>query len=181
MGVHELTEEEREQMLDEAFKMMKVERKHLSKQELEEEIIDYLNKKHPCSLATCSKDGVPRISVVDYINDGLTIYIFSEGGAKFKNIKENSKVAVGIGSGARAVRTTRGVNIWGIAEVFTEETPEFAQGMKLFSPILKDMEKAIGAPIEMPKGLMRMIRVIPTKMVYTHNKKGIANAHWKDD
>jgi hypothetical protein len=26
----------------------------------------------------------PRISVVDYINEGLTIYIFSEGGDKFK-------------------------------------------------------------------------------------------------
>jgi len=181
MEVHELTEEEREQMLDGAFKMMKVERKHLSKKELEKEIIDYLNKKHPCSLATCSKDGVPRISVVDYINDGLTIYIFSEGGAKFKNIKENNKVAIGIGTGARAVRTTRGVNIWGIAEVFTEDTPEFAHGMKLFSPILKDMEKAIGTPIEMPKGLMRMIRVTPTKMVYTYNKKGIANAHWETD
>ncbi len=37
MEVHELTEEEREQMLDEAFKMMKVARKHLSKQELEKD------------------------------------------------------------------------------------------------------------------------------------------------
>jgi len=181
MEVHELTEKERERMLDEAFKMMKVERKHPAKHELEAEIIDYLCKKHPCSLATCGKDGVPRISVVDYINDGLTIYIFSEGGDKFQNIKENNKVAVGIGSGARAVRTTRGVNIWGIAEVFTEETPEFAHGMKLFSPILKDMEAAIGTPIEMPKGLMRMIRVTPTRIVYNHNKNGIANAHWKAD
>jgi len=179
MEVHELTEKEREQMLDEAFKKMNIERKHLSKEELEEEIVDYLSKKQPCSLATCGKDGVPRISVVDYINEGLTIYIFSEGGEKFKNLKENNNVAIGIGTGARAVRTTRGVNIWGIAEVFTEDTPEFTHGMKLFSPILKDMEKAIGTPIEIPKGLMRMIRVTPTKIVYTHNKKGIANAHWE--
>lgn len=28
----------------------------------------------------------------------------------------------------------------------------------------------------MPKGLMRMIRVTPTKIIYNHNKKGIANA-----
>ena len=45
----------------------------LSREELEEEIIDYLSKKQPCSLATCGKDGAPRISVVDYINEGPTI------------------------------------------------------------------------------------------------------------
>ena len=83
MSVHELTEQEREQMMEQAFKKMKIKRKHLSRQELEKEIIDYLSKQQPCSLATCSRDGVPRISVVDYINEGLTIYIFSEGGDKF--------------------------------------------------------------------------------------------------
>ena len=90
MALHELTEEERNKVFDAMIKMLGVERKHPSKKELEEEIIDYLSKKHPCSLATCGKDGMPRISVVDYINDGLTIYIMSEGGDKFKNIKENN-------------------------------------------------------------------------------------------
>lgn len=84
MEVHEFTEQEKEELIDAAFKGMKLERKHLSKQELEREIIDYLSKTQPCSLATCGKDGEPRISVVDYVNEGLTIYIFSEGGDKFK-------------------------------------------------------------------------------------------------
>ena len=178
MSVHELTEQEREQMMEQAFKKMKIKRKHLSRQELEKEIIDYLSKQQPCSLATCSRDGVPRISVVDYINEGLTIYIFSEGGDKFKNLKENNKVAIGIGTGSKAIKT-RGVNIWGIAEVFTDDSPEFAHGMELFKPILNDMEKAIGSPVEIPKGLLRMIRVIPTKMVYHHSIKGIKHAHWE--
>lgn len=181
MKVHELTEEEREQMLEQAFKQMNRERKHLSKESLEKEIIDYLSKKHPCSFATCGKDGVPRISVVDYVSEGLTIYIFSEGGDKFKNLKENNKVAIGIGTSNQTFRSVRGVNIWGIAEVFTEDTQEFAHGMKLFSHIIKDMEKEIGTPIETPKGMLRMIRVTPTKIVYCHNNKGIANAHWVAD
>jgi len=159
-------------MIEQAFKKMKIERKYLSKEELEKEIIDYLKKKHPCSLATCGKDGVPRISVVDYVNEGLTIYIFSEGGDKFKNLKENNKVAIGIGTSAQTVGSVRGVNIWGTAEVFTEETQEFAHGMKLFSHILKDMEKEIGTPIEIPKGILRMIRVTPTKMSITTTTKG---------
>jgi len=179
MEVHEFTEQEKEELIDKAFIGMKLERKHLAKQELEREIIGYLSKTQPCSLATCGKDGAPRISVVDYVNKGLTIYIFSEGGDKFKNLKENNKVAIGIGTSAKTVSSVRGVNIWGIADVFTEDTPEFADGMKLFSPILQQQEKEVGFSIDLPKGTVRMIRVSPTKIVYHHNNKGIANAHWE--
>ena len=179
MKVHELTEEERDQMCDEWLRMVNIERRHPSREELEKEIIDYLAKNHPCCLATCGKSGIPRISVVDYINEGLLIYIFSEGGDKFKNIRENNKVAVGIGTSARNALSVRGVNIWGIADVFTEENEEFVHGVKLFSRFFNNLEKESGQPIQFPKGLMRMIRVTPTKMVYHHNRKGIKNAHWE--
>jgi len=179
MEIHEFTEGEREELIDQAFKGMHIERKRLTKEDLEREIIDYLSKTHPCSLATCGKDGTPRISVVDYVNEGLTIFIFSEGGDKFKNLKENNKVAVGIGTSAKTVKSVRGINLWGVAEVFAEDTPEFAHGMKLFSPTLRTQEKEVGFPIELPKGTVRMIRVTPTKIVYNHNSKGIANEHWE--
>lgn len=68
MDVHELTEEERERMTDELFKTLKIERKRPAREELEKEVIDYLSKTHPCCLATCGKDSVPRTSVVDYVN-----------------------------------------------------------------------------------------------------------------
>lgn len=178
MAVHELTEQERERMIDQYYEKIKVRRRHLTKQELEDEITKYLGKKHPCSLATCGHDGVPRISVVDYMNDGLTIYIISEGGEKFKNIRENNRVALGIGTSAKTTRSVRGVNIWGVAEVFTDDTPEFAHALQLFSPILQSMESELGGPIALPKGLLRVIRVTPTKMVYHHNAAGIKNAHW---
>ena len=67
MEIYEFTEEEREELIDLAFKGMHIERKRLTKEDLEGEIIDYLSKTHPCSLATCGKDGTPRISVVDYV------------------------------------------------------------------------------------------------------------------
>lgn len=178
MEGNEFMEEERKKLIDQAFKKMNIERKNLSREELEKEIIDYLSKRQPCSLATCGKDCIPRISVVDYLNEGLTIYIFSEGGGKFQNLQENNRVAIGIGTGSRAV-TTRGVNIWGIAEVFTDDTPEFAHGMEIFEPILKEMEKAIRTPVQIPKGMLRMIRVTPTKIVYHHTAKGIKYATWE--
>ena len=177
MEIHELTEEEREQIIEQTFKRLNIKRKYLSREELGKEIINYLSKTQACSLATCSKDGTPRISVVDYLNDGLTIYIFSEGGDKFKNLKENNKVAIGIGTSTKTVRSVRGINMWGIAEVFTEDSPEFAHGMKFFGPIIKEQAKEIDGLIDIPKGTTRMIRVTPTKIVYSHINKGIANAH----
>lgn len=181
MDVHELTEEEREQMTEQLFNKLNIEMKHLSKEELEKEIIDYLSKKHPCCLATCGKSGLPRISVVDYVNDGLTIYIFSEGGKKFKNLKENNRVAVGIGTSTQTIRSVRGVNIEGIAEVFTEGTEEFAHAMKLFRPLFEDFEQQIGEPVKFPPGMMRIIRITPANMVYYHYNKGIANVQWEAD
>ncbi len=174
-----ITEEQREQMIDLYYKQKNIERKHPSKEELEKEIIDYLGKKHPCSLATCGKDGIPRISVVDYMNDGLTIYILSEGGQKFQNIQENKNVAIGIGTSTRTSLSVRGVNIWGIAEIFDDTTKEFAHALELFKPIIESMVDGMGGkPIEIPKGAIHLIRVTPTKMVYHHNRKGIKNAHW---
>ncbi len=61
MDVHELTEEERDQMTEQLFNKLNIQRRHLSKEELEREIADYLSKKHPCCLATCGKSGLPRI------------------------------------------------------------------------------------------------------------------------
>ena len=178
MAVREITYEERDVMYDRALGKMGIQRRHLTREELEKEIIDYLGKKQPCTLATCGKDGWPRVSVVDYVNDGLTIYIFSEGGDKFKNLNENDRVGIGIGTGSRAMKT-RGINIWGKAEVFDDESPEFAKGLEIISPIIQDMQKAAGGSFTIPKGILRLIRITPVRMVYHHTVKGIKHAVWE--
>jgi len=53
--------------------------------------------------------------------------------------------------------------------------------MKLFKPIFEKYEKETGISLTFPKGMLRIIRVTPTKMVYYYNKKGITNAHWDAD
>ena len=47
MAAHELTPEERNQMVEKALIRMKIKRQHLSREELERAIIDYLSKKQP--------------------------------------------------------------------------------------------------------------------------------------
>ena len=181
MNMHQLTDEERERMLDGLFTRLNIKRWHPTRQELEAEITGYLRKNQPCTLATCGADGAPRVSVVDYVNEGLTIYIFSEGGGKFKNIAENNKVAVGIGTSARTITSVRGLNMQGTAELFTEDQHEFTDALKLFKPMLDDFEKRTGAPVVFPPGMVRVIRITPLRMVYFHYMKGIAHECWASE
>jgi nitroimidazol reductase NimA-like FMN-containing flavoprotein (pyridoxamine 5'-phosphate oxidase superfamily) len=177
----ELTPKELDVVNKEMHDKMGVDRKALTRQELEAEIISYLDKKQALSLGTVGADGAPRISVVDYVNDGLTIYVYTEGGRKLDNLRHDKRVAAGLGSSARTFRSVRGVNITGIADVFSDDDPEYAEAMKLFQPIFEAMEKELGIKIEFPKGMRRIIRITPQTMVYYHNNKGISNAHWEAD
>jgi nitroimidazol reductase NimA-like FMN-containing flavoprotein (pyridoxamine 5'-phosphate oxidase superfamily) len=179
MGIHDVTEEQRDKMIETMIKMLGRERIQPSKEELEKEIIDYISKKQPCTLCTCSKDGIPRATVLDYRNDGLTLYIMTEGGAKLKNLEENNKVGVGIGTSSQAMGSVRGVNMSGVAEVFTDDQPGFAEGLRAFKPVLDNIEKTTGKAPKLPKGVMKLIRIKPSKMVYFHYNKGIGNAIWE--
>lgn len=179
MSAHELTDEVREKMLDELFRRLKITRLHPTGLDLEHEIIDYLHKNQPCTLATCGRNGEPHVSVVDYVNDGLTLYIFSEGGDKFKNIADNNQVGVGIGTSARTITSVRGLNIQATAEVFGDDSAEFQRAFPLFNPLLEDFEQRTGVPAEFPPGMVRIIRVQPRRMVYFHYRRGIAHAVWE--
>ena len=179
MSDRELTPEELQRVNEEMHAKAGVEMKQLSKEQLEAEIISFLDKKQAVCLGTCGADGVPRISVTDYVNDGLTIYIYTEGGKKLDNLRQNKQVALGLGNSGRTWRSVRGVNIQGVADVFTDDDPEYAEGMKLFKPVFESIEEELGIKIDFPKGMRRIIRVTPTRMVYYHNAKGISNAHWE--
>ena len=41
------------------------------------------------------------------------------------------------------------------------------------------LQEEVGITIEFPKGILRILRITPRKMVYYYNKKGISNAHWE--
>jgi len=83
-----------------------------SKEEIEKEILSFLdlNSTHKgdgtqpgcglqhglaCALGTC-RDNLPRVTSVDFFNDGLNIWILGDPGGKIVNIRANPNVAVGI-------------------------------------------------------------------------------------
>ncbi len=179
MDISDMSPEQIDMMIDGLFAKLNIERRRLSKEELEGEITDFLNKMHCCSLATCGKDGVPRISVVDYVNDGIDIYVFTEGGRKLKNIRDNNKVSVGIGVSTLSMKAVRGVNIRGTAEVFTDDMPEYGKARELFKPVFDNFLRDTGTPLNVPKGLSKIIRITPYEMVYYHNNRGLYAVSWE--
>jgi len=71
----------------------------LQYQDIENKIIDVLEKTPYCTLATANKKGEISTAQMCLINDGLTIYMQTDKSfEKVKNIKENNFVAINCGA-----------------------------------------------------------------------------------
>lgn len=108
-----------------------------TKSQIRKDIIEFLNNtsgqidpkpgKHSCGirhrsslvLATCSKND-PRATVLEYFNEGLTLYIYGEPGKKIANIRQNKKVsAVIYEQPLDHGKFQKSVQLFGTAELIT--------------------------------------------------------------
>jgi len=115
---------------------------NLTADELEKEIIDYLNLtstkaggkrskpgcnlKHgkQCALGTCV-DNSPRVTAVDHFNEGMTIWVAAEPGGKIANIKKNPNVSLVIYTTVDHSIEQKHLQIWGKAELINlNNSPE---------------------------------------------------------
>jgi len=102
--------------------------KNLNKQELESELIDFLKQPQCLSLATVNPDGTPHQTLLDYVSDGLNIYVASAGGEKFVNLADSDKVSVSIGFTGGTMESEYGLTIDGTAKVYKAPHPKFVGG-----------------------------------------------------
>ncbi len=89
-----------------------------TKKEIEKEILEFLNqyssKKRdpskpdganygiPCSLGTC-RDNIPRVTLIDFYNVGLTLWMVGDPGGKLADMRANPNVSIAIyGMGDRS-------------------------------------------------------------------------------
>ena len=107
-------------------------------------------------LATSYKDS-PRATVLEFFNEGLTLYIFGEPGGKIANLKRNPKVsAVVYEQPLNHGKFQRSLQIFGTSELINvRNNPTFfnakmkkwnliSVGKKLLSPLLRE-KKLSGA------------------------------------
>ena len=138
-----------------------------AKAQIKKDIINFLDKtsggvdpkpgKYGCGmlhhnalvLATSYKDS-PRATVLEFFNEGLTIYIFGEPGGKIANLKRNPKVSAVVyeqpldhGKFQRSLQifgTAELINVRNNQKIFNAKMNKWnllAVGKKLLSPMLK--------------------------------------------
>jgi len=79
-------------------------------------ILDALQSQHLMTLATIRPDGYPQATILNYINDGLTLYFATDAASqKVGNIKLNNKVSIAIASQTEDFYKLSGLSMSGVA------------------------------------------------------------------
>jgi nitroimidazol reductase NimA-like FMN-containing flavoprotein (pyridoxamine 5'-phosphate oxidase superfamily) len=125
--------------------------KEIPVEELEIEIIEFLDQMSnkpggkrtkpgcnilhgkACALGTCVDDK-PRVTPIDFFNEGLIVWIAGEPGGKIANIMRNPNVSVGIYEPVDHSREQKSLQIFGTAELINmkNDPDEFNRRFKQF-------------------------------------------------
>ncbi len=160
----------------------------LTQKQLYDEIVEYLETTNICTLAF-AYNNIPRATPVEYRNDGANLYVVTEGrshqmydaGEKDKVvewkkmfIERNPRCCVGIISPYFGFKSTRGLRMWGNAEVFHKGEPEWEKGCELLhvERQLADFDQT-----EIPDFLV-IIKIVPEMIQYYNIVKGIKRGLW---
>ena len=125
--------------------------------ELRGEIDAFLSSHNTCALACGSGDFV-RCTPLEYAWRDGAFWIFSEGGLKFRALKENKNVSLAVFEPYGGFGKLASAQVTGAAELIDPEAPEFAEAAA-----------AKGLPAQaLPKlrGMLHLIRVRPTRIDY---------------
>ncbi len=122
-----------------------------TKEEIKKEIIRFLDENSSkasksgsaCALGTC-KDNIPRVTPIDFYNDGLTLWMTGDPGGKLENIRANPNVSVGIFSPIDHSKVNRSVMLKGKASLVTyrEQKELYMEVITKFG-ILDSLKQAI--------------------------------------
>jgi len=163
-------------------------KKTLSQEELLREIVEYLEINNICTLAF-AWNNVPRATPVEYRNDGATLYVVSEGmshtfynqGEKNKVIEwkkmfieRNPRCSVGIISPYFGYKSTRGLRMWGTAQVFHKGDEEWKRGCDLLHV---ERQLADFGQTVIPDFLI-VTKIVPEMIQYFNMVKAIKRALW---
>ena len=149
----------------------------LSRKELEEEIVHFITTHKICTLATCSGN-MPRSTPVRYLNRGMTIYVFAEGGGKFTNLKKNPNISLSLYGAYRGFLSVKGLQLWGKAEIIYQKDKEaFAEAKRMWETQgRRDIDRLRARQVP---PIMKAIKITVEKARYLNFEKGIINQTWK--
>ncbi len=144
-------------------------------------LIQFIGRNQVLHLSTSKKDK-PRSTPLGYMSKGLTVYILSEGGGKFNNLKENKYVSFSIAEPYYVEKDFfgyKGMQAWGKAKVYSMK-----QNPKQFREALKEMNIKRGnrklEPEDLPSTFhYRIIEIAPDRIKYGNAREGVYNVTWE--
>ena len=147
--------------------------------DFEQTVVRFIEKHDMVFLATAAKD-FPRCTPLGYRNLGTTLYILSEGGGKFANLRKNKNVSWAIASrirGGKNLLWVQGLQCWGTAEVISmKQEPERFQKLLQELGIAQSLKKQ--RLKSLPPFNYRIIELVPSKMRLLKLRDGINSVTW---
>ena len=155
----------------------------LTVEEFEKIVSEYLTTHNVLNLATC-RNNEPRCTTLEYFNNGLTVYIFSEGGGKILNIKENNLVSFTVNDPYHPEKdffSAVGLQVWGRASIFKRfDDPQRAEEIRKYFRSEEALKKQ--GLSEMAKQVnYNIITIEPIKIRYLDLRKGFRNVMWQKE
>ncbi len=130
---------------------------HMEEAALKERIETFIGGHNTCALATASQDCV-RNTPIEYNYVEGCFYFFSEGGLKFKGLKENKNVGMAIFEPYGGFGQLKSLQVQGVAsmvEPFSEEYLKLMEHKKIPVEAMKKLPQA-----------MNLIKVVPVAYDY---------------
>ena len=135
---------------------------------LKNRIEQFIAAHNTCALATAC-DGFVRCTPIEYNYIGGFFYLFSEGGLKFKALKENKQVALAIYEPYGGFGKLKGLQVTGNAEIVEPFSGEYLKLLEYKKIPLEAMKK-------LPQP-MHLIKIIPSGYDYLDSdltKEGVS-------
>lgn len=129
----------------------------MPREELASEIDGFLARHKVCALA-CAGAGIVRNTPVEYLYAEGAFWIFSEGGLKFKPLRERRDVCLAIFDDDPSFGSLAGLQVTGRAEVLEPFGGEYAHACELKGIPIERLEKLPFA--------MNVIKVTPARYDY---------------
>ena len=126
--------------------------KKLDPAKLKAWIEKFIRERNTCALATASSDFV-RCTPIEYNYLDGAFYLFSEGGLKFRGLRDNKNVSLAIYEGYEGFGKLKGLQVQGRAEMIEPFSAEYLKIMEHKKISMEAMKK-------LPNP-MNLIKVIP--------------------
>lgn len=124
---------------------------------LKNRIEQFITAHNTCALATAC-DGFVRCTPIEYNYIGGLFYLFSEGGLKFKALKENKQVALAIYEPYGGFGKLKGLQVTGNAEIVEPFSGEYLKLLE-HKKIPQEAMKKLPQP-------MHLIKITPSGYDY---------------